>query len=863
MRVYRALLRLYPAGFRAEYGEELCRIFATRLRDAGGAVSVLALWLTAAADVVGNAVLVHWDILRHDLRYTARTLGRAPGFAATAVLVTALGIGANTAVFSVTDHVLVRPLPYPDAHRLVKLWEQQLDYSRIELSPGNYRDWRRMSASFEAMAAYWEISRNLVGRGEPERVESAAVSADLLPLLGVRPLVGRLFTAEDDAEGAPGTVLLSYGLWQRLFGGGRDVVGATVRLDDETYTIVGVLPASFSFPHRETQVWTTTRFRPDDFVDRTNNYLNVLAMLKPGVSIEEARAEMAVVTGRLAQEYPREHGQTAANVITLRGELSRQSRLLLAALFGASFCVLLIACTNLANLLLARAMTRRREVTVRAALGAGRERLVRQLLTESLVLAALGGGLGVAAAAAAVPLLSALVPAALPIGEISTIDGRVLVFAAVLTTLTGIAFGVVPALRICSGTDLSGLREGARGGVGGRRQRLRSALVTAEVAASVVLLISSGLLLRALARIQATDPGFRADGVLAVATPLPMVKYGATARRAELYSRILSEVRALPGVTHAAYASGLPMKMRGGIWPVQAEGAPQEVARSRYPASLRFVTPDYFGALGIPLRRGRDVAESDTFEAPFVVVVSESLVRRHWPDQDPLGRRFTFAFRERSVVGVAADVRVRGLERDSEPQVYVPYKQVPDDSVIFYAPKELVIRSSSEPAPLAAAVREIVRKADPELPIADVRTIREVVAADSAPRLTQIRVLAAFAALAVLLAGLGLHGLLSFAVSQRVPEIGIRIALGAGSRDILGMVLRQAFVLAAIGGSLGLVLAYVAGRAMETLLAGVGPGDVVTFAAAAALALMMTLSGSLVPALRAVRVDPTTAIRAE
>jgi putative ABC transport system permease protein len=862
MRLYRALLHLYPSGFRTEYGNELCRVFAARRRDATNPASVLALWISAAADVAVNAALVHADILWQDLKYTARTLGRAPGFAVTAVLVTALGIGANTAVFSVTDQVLVRPLPYPDSQRLVKLWQSEMDYSRIELSPANYRDWRRMSTSFDVMAAWSENSMNLVGRGEPQRIDSAAVTADLLPVLGVQPVLGRLFGAEDDRAGAPGTVILSYGLWQRIFGAEREAIGSTVRLNEQMYTVIGVLPAGFSFPRREIDAWTTIRFGPDDFEDRTDNYIYVLGKLKAGVSLDQARSEMSVVTAQIAREYPREHSQTRATVVRLRDEVSRQARLLLAALFGASLCVLLIACTNLANLLLARALARRREVTVRAALGAGRERLVRQLLTESLVLALLGGGLGVAVAVVAVPLLAALVPTTLPIGD-ATIDGRVLAFAAVLTALTGVGFGVVPALRICSGSDLSALREGSRGGVGGQKERLRAALVTAEVMASVVLLISSGLLIRALLKVQATDPGFRTQGVLAVHTPLPMTAYGKTARRVDLYSRILADVRSLPGVTHAAYVTGLPMKMGGGIWPVQVAGAPDILARSENPATLRYVTPGYFETLGIPLLRGRDVAESDTIDAQAVAVVSESLVRRHWPGQDPIGRQFNFALKDRVVVGVTADVRVRGLERQSEPQVYVPYKQVPDDSIIFYAPKELVIRSASEPATLAAAVRGIVRKADPDLPIAAVRTLQEVVDADSAPRLTQIRVLAAFTALAVLLAGLGLHGLLSFAVSQRIPEIGVRMALGAGSSDILKMVLGQAFVLAAIGGSVGLVLAYAAGRAMEALLAGVGPADAVTFAVAVALAMLMTLSGSLVPAMRAVRVDPTTAIRSE
>jgi predicted permease len=434
---------------------------------------------------------------------------------------------------------------------------------------------------------------------------------------------------------------------------------------------------------------------------------------------------------------------------------------------------------------------------------------------------------------------------------------------AVLTVLTGLAFGVVPALRIGGGSDASGLREGSRGGLGGRRERLRGALVVAEVAVCVVLLVSCGLLIRALWRVQQTAPGFRTEGVLTVQTPLPLPRYEAAARRADLYARILAEVRALPGVEHAGYVTGLPMLHTGGIWSVQAEGELPVPERTGLTASLRFVTPGYFAAMGVPLRQGRDVAESDTFEAPAVAVVSESLVRRHWPGQDPIGRRFTFSFRERTVVGVVADIRVRGLERESEPQVYLPCRQVPDGAQTFYAPKELVIRSSSDAGPLASAVRGIVRKADVELPIAAVRTLQEVVESQTAARRTQIQVLAAFAALALLLAGIGLHGLLSFAVSRRLPEFGLRFALGARAGDVLKMVLREGLVLAGAGGAVGLLLAYAAARAMEALLAGVRPGDAATFLTATLVALVMTLSGSLMPVLRAIRVDPATVLRSE
>jgi len=865
MRFSDLLLRLYPASFRAEYGDDMRAVWARRRRDAAGPLAVAALGIATVFDVLFNAAAVHWDILGQDLRYTARTLARSPGFALTAILVLALGVGANTAAFSVTDFVLIRPLPFSDPDRLVTLWEKVPGYSQMELSPANFVDWKHMSKSFEGMGAYWDTSVNLVGQGDPERLEGATVTADLLPLLGVQPVMGRLFTAAEDREGAPGTLLLSYQLWQAVFGGDAGAIGRRVNLDNEPFVVIGVMPRDFHFPSRSAELWMPARFQEhsDDFRDRNNNYLNVVARLKPGVSLAQARAEMGVVTAQLERQFPKENRQTRASVEFLRDELSQQSRLLLMALSGAAVCVLLIACANLANLLLARGLARQRELAVRAAMGAGRERLVRQLVTESLVLALVGGALGVLVAAAAVPLLARLVPASLPIAQSPSVDLRVLIFAGLISGLTGIGFGVLPALRACRQADFSALREGTRAG-DGRKERLRSALVIAEVMASLVLLVSAGLLVRALWRIEATDPGFRTDGVLTLRTALPIPKYNETARRAAFYTQVLSAVRALPGVSSAAYISFLPMTMTGGIWPITVDGKPLEMRRfGSHQASLRFVTPGFFATLGIPLRRGRDVRESDSMDAPFVAVVGESFVHRYWPDQDPLGRHFKMAFHDRMVVGVVGDIRVRGLERNSEPQVYLPYRQVPDGWLAWYPPKDLVIRSATGPGTLLPAVRRIIRSADAEQPVSDVRTMADIVEEQTASRSAQVRVLGAFAAIAFLLAGVGIHGLLSFAVSRRTQEIGVRIALGARPGEIVGMIARQGAVLAGAGVAPGIVLAYAAGRAMEGLLAGVKPGDAVTFASAIGLCMLMTVLGSLVPAVRAVRIDTIAAIRSE
>ena len=863
MRLYRALLHLYPASFRGEYGNEMAAVFAMRRRQAAGLLGVLALWISVPLDVVGNAVAAHWDVLVQDLRYTQRTLSRAPGFAITAVLVTALGIGANTAAFSIADFVLIRPLPFKDAERIVKVWSAPSGIGRLEVSPPNYRDWKAMSHSFEAMGSYHSTEVNLVGEGEPRRLQGSVVTAGVLPILGVQPVLGRLFTAAEERDGAAGTVILSNGLWRAAFGGDSGILGRRVLINGAPRVVIGVMPKDFHFPNREVEIWAPIQMEEQLDPERDNNELEVLAKLKRGVTMSQATAEMKIIAAHLERQYPKENEKLDARVIGLRDELSSQSRLLLLGLCGAAICVLLITCTNLANLLLARSLVRRRELVVRSALGAGRERLVRQLVTESLVLAVLGGSIGVLIAVVAVPLLSRLVPNALPVAQTPSIDLRVLLFAGLLTAVTGIAFGTLPALRASGGAGFDALRDGERAG-GGQRGHLRSALVIAEVMACVVLLISSGLLMRALWRIQATDPGFRPEGVITLRTSLSKPKYDSTALRERFFTEVLGGVRALPGVSSAAYISFLPMVMGGGIWPVVLPGQSSSQSRAAgRNASLRFATPGFFAAMGIPIRQGREISETDTINQPFVVVVSESLVKRYFPHEEPLGKRFQIALSERTIVGVVADIRVRGLERVSEPQVYLPYKQVKDGQFGNYDPKDLVIRTSASPSALLPAIRRIVRAADPQQPIANVQTLNEIVSDQTASRAVQVRVLGGFAVIAFLLAAVGIHGLLSFAVSQRRHEIGVRMALGAKSTDVVGMVMRQGAWLAIVGVIPGIAIAFAAGKGMESLLAGVKPGDAPTFTAAVVLCILMTLLGSLLPVLRAVRVAPATVFRGE
>ena len=872
MRVYHLLLRLFPKSFRHEYGGEMAAIFDRRRRDAAGLWAVTLLWLETVVHTVRDACGAHVDLLRQDVGYATRTLLRAKGFAVTSIAVMALGVGATTAVFSVADHVLVRPLPFPESTRLVKLWQDDSlrGYSRLQLSPAKYRDWKQMATGFSSMAAFTSASMNLTGAGLPERLKGALATTELFSTLGVHALLGRAFLSTD-ADG-PRPVVLGAAVWNRLFGGDPNVLGRTVILDETPHVIVGVMPPTFDFPSRTTEFWTPFQFDADAYEDRGNTYLDVVARLAPGRTVEEARAELRLIATQLERQYPEGNAKTGATVVRLRDELGSQARLMLLALAGASLCLLLIACMNLAHLLVARALGRSRELAVRVAIGAAPERLVRQLLTESLLVTGCGGALGVLIAIAATPLIARLVPTSLPIAEMPALDLRLLGLAAMVTFATGIAFGVLPAFRVARSTRLDALRETTPVGPGRATERLRSGLVVAEIAASVVLLVAAGLLMRALWNVQQVDPGFRTDGVLTMRTALPWPAYRSTARREQFFDRVLTDIRALPGVKAAAYISFLPMVMRGGVWSVTPEGQSDDPVESRM-VSLRLVTPGFFDAMQIPLRLGRDVRAGDKYDpatplvdgvpVPSVAIVSEAFVRDYLPGGKPLGRRFRIGFLEATIVGVVGDIRVRGLERDSEPQVYLPSAAVPDGSLINYTPKDLVIRSAESTAALAPAVRQIIQRADPQQPVSDVRTLGEVVEDEMASRRAQLRVLAAFSGLAVLLAGIGIHGLLAFVVTGRRREIAVRMALGAGSGRILRLVVGRGLALAGCGVVLGLGGAYAAGTSLQALLAGVSPTDLPTFGGAAGLALAMALCGSLWPALGALRVDPVSATRTE
>ena len=854
MTLYGALLLLCPASFRKEYGGEMEAVFRRRMLDASRPARIW-LWMEAIGDVMAAGAGAHWDLLRQDLKYAVRAAAKAPAFTVVVIAVAALGVAAATSVFSIADHVLLRALPFYEPDRLVKLWQDVSGYARMDVSPANYRDWKATSRSFESMASFRGLSVNLSGLGEPERVVGASVNYEMFPILGVTAAAGRTFTEQEDRAGAAGTVVLSYGFWQRRFGGDPNVIGQRVQLDEEPFTVIGVMPANFHFPRREVQMWTAMRFAEDDFADRGNFYLGVIARLKPGVSVDEAKAEMRVVAASLERQYPVENQKSGVTVFRMRDELSPRSRTILAVLASAAFFVLLIACANLANLLLARSAARRKEIEVRTALGAGRDRLIRQLLTESLLLAGIGGSLGIVVASAGIPLLSQLVPSSLPISDTASMDWRVLWFAVAVTALTGIAFGAAPALR-STGPNL-----GLRSSSGARRERLRRTLVVAQVAASLALVISTGLLARALIRLENTDPGFATENMLAFRTSLPMPKYLATATRERFYSTVLDELRVMPGVRSTAVTSFRPMgDFRGGIWKVVIPGEVRETH-----ASARFVTPGYFSTMRIPLLRGRDIEPRDKPEAQRVAVVSESFVEEHWPGENGLGRTFGIPFGELkfTIVGVVADVRFRGLESKSEPQMYFAHAQTPDSAFVWFAPKDFVVATSGNALALLPAIRRIVAKADVLQPVSDVQTLTALVEDETATRRTQLWVIAAFSVAAFLLAGIGIHGLLSFAVSQRTQEIGLRRALGAQTVHIASIVFGEALLLAIAGAAIGVGAAYLLGRSMEALLVGVAPADTPTLTASLVLALVMTLCGAVIPAVRAMRVDPAAAIRVD
>jgi len=804
------------------------------------------------------------DSLLQDLRFAIRMLVKNPGFSAVAVLTLALGIGANTAIFSAVNAVLLRPLPYADPHRLVLLNEETKQLSGMSVAWPNYVDWRDQNRSFERLSAVQPAQINLTGLDRPQHLGGWNVTHDFFQALGVRPLLGRDFLAEDDRPGAHPVALLGYGLYQRQFGGDPTVVGRTLTLNGTPCTVVGVLPASFRFYYGEADV-----FRPigpmAGMLQERNDHpgIYVLGRLRPGATLDAARADMDTIAVRLERAYPKTNSGNRVALALLEQSIVQGIQPVLLVLSAAVGFVLLIACANVAGLLLARASARSREIAIRRALGAGRRRLLRQVLTESSLLGLIGGALGLVLAAWLTDVLLALVPASVPRIDDVRLDAPVLAFTLLLSLLTGLLFGLVPAWQSGRAGVAESLKEGSRGSSAGRRQqRFRSLLVVSEVALSLLLLIGAGLVARSFLRLRDVDPGFRPDHVVSAQLSLPQAAYPDDTAVRRFADRLLERAAGLPGVTAAALVNPLPLSFEG--WQTNFWTEDRAVpAHGEFPNSdYHVVTGDYFRTMGIRLVRGRLFTDADSETAPPVTLINETLARRFWPDRDPVGQRMRTGSPEDpgpwiTVVGVVADVKQYGLDSEQKTQFYRPLRQLPLRTLT------LVLRTSVEPAGLTTGLRDAVAAVDADLPIDSVRSMGQLLSDASAPKRLSLLLLGSFAVTALLLAAVGIYGVLAFSVAQRTQEIGIRMALGARRRDVQWMVLGQGLRLALVGVAVGLAAAPALTRLMTGLLFGVSPTDPATLATVCALLIAVAGLASLVPAHRASRVDPMISLRSE
>ncbi|HKB71507.1 MAG TPA: ABC transporter permease [Thermoanaerobaculia bacterium] len=794
-----------------------------------------------------------------DVRYALRSLRKSPGFAAVAIATLALGIGANTAIFSAVDAVVLRPLPYREPDRLAMLWERRPDRDHVFASYPDFRDWRERTRSFAGMAAYSDWTFNLTGAGAPEHVESAVVSASFFRVLGLAPEAGRDFLPEEDVKGRGDVAVLAHDFFVRRFGGDRAAVGRTITLDGKSFTIVGVAPAGIRLPSLSA---TTAIFVPmangRGFENRGGHYLSVVARLKPGVRLAAARSDLASVARRLQRLYPATNANRSSDAFPLPVEIAGRARSALYVLFGAVFLLLMIASVNVANMLLSRATARRREIAVRAAIGAGRGRIVAQLLAESVVLASIGGALGVGLAVGGVALIRAFGPGDIPRLDQVRVDGVALAYASAISLATGLLFGVAPALHAVRGRLYESLKQGDPRAAA-PESRAGRLLVVAEFALSVMLLLGAGLMLKSFWRLRAVDPGFRSDGILTGELDFPESRYPRGRDIAAFGDRLLALVRALPGVRSAGAISNLPLRGdRQMNLSFVVEGRPVDRGNPLL-AVYASTTPGFFSTVGLPLLRGRDFRESDTRESPKVAIVNRRLADNVFPGQDPVGRRISLEDPPDwfTIVGVVGDARTEALASAAPNQLYMPYSQNAQSGMA------VALRTVGDPDAAAAELRRAVAAVDPEEAVYGVLTMDEIVgAATGQPRFRAL-LTGLFAGLALLLAAIGIYGVLSYSVARRVHEIGIRVALGAGRSDVLRLVVGRGMLLAAAGVGVGLAGGALAGRFLAGLLYGVAPADPVTFVAVPAVLMSVALGACLAPAVRALRVDPTVALREE
>jgi predicted permease len=881
VRAYRALLALLlPPRFRRGFADEMALVFAELHRDAlasGGAARGLRALGAELPGLVALAVRERraeraarahrpitpfrnasmTDSLLQDLRFAGRALRRSPGFAAVAVLTLALGVGANTAIFSIVNGVLLRPLALHEPDRLVALGEGSRDGSPTDVnstSPGSFLDWRRQARALR-IAGWGGSSGTLTGVGEPERLTGANAIGGLLEVLGVPARLGRTLTEADEDPASDPVIVLSHAAWRRLYGEDPSVVGRTLTLNGTPRTIVGIMPPDFRFPDGAVEYWVPARFDPAFRANRDQYFIAAVGRLAPGATVERARAEMATIAARLRRDWPLYNTDLRIVVRPLQETIVEGARTRLLVLMGAVGFVLLITCANLGNLLLARATGRRREIAIRQALGAGRARVVRQLLTESVLLALAGGAAGVLVGKGLLELLlAAPATAALPRADEIALDPRVLLFTLGISVAAGLAFGSLPAWHLARGRSSDALREGARGS--GGHAWARSALVVSELALAMVLLTGAGLLLRTFALLQRVDPGVATDHLLTFSVSRSGENTG-------FFPASLERVRALPGVRSAALVSQLPVTGRGiGAWFNRLD-RPLPPGVTPDAEAYRVVTPEYFATVGLPLLRGRLLSPDDR-RGRAAVVVSEALARKHYRGEDPLGKDIYLGapdnrlFDRATIVGVVGDTRDAGLGSDPLPTVYIPLAVMPEWPFLSY-----VIRTAGDPAAIAGAARAAIRELDAAAPIRDVRTFDAVLAESVAPARWSLILLGAFAAVALVMAALGVFGVLTFAVTQRTRELGIRIALGAAPAAVRRMVVRQGLGLATGGLALGAAGALTLTRLMTSLLYGVAPHDPATIAGVALLLLAVALLASWLPARRATRVDPMVALRTE